>query len=253
MARAPKKPTSSPPEGADPAKADKPTTKKPAGSRAGATKRQTTKAQAPATTGRKTSTSKATTTRQKAAAKKPAASKRASAAPAKRKPGRPSSFTEEIAEEICRRISLGETLTAICKEDDKPHIATIYDWQRAHPSFDEAFARARVRQMQTWGDQIIALADDDEHDMIEGKTGPKLNRQHVERVKMRIDTRQWLMTRIAPHLYSERHKIDVSHNYGTMDDAELLHQIRTLGDQLGVPGDVMELLISVLQGNAPDV
>lgn len=58
--------------------------------------------------------------------------------------GRPSSFTQEIADEICKRLSNGEPLTVICREDGKPCDDTVREWAKTRPALSRAIACARV-------------------------------------------------------------------------------------------------------------
>lgn len=67
--------------------------------------------------------------------------------------GRPSLYTEELASEICERISCDESLASICREEGKPHMATVFRWLEKHESFRDKYARARVWQAETQADQ----------------------------------------------------------------------------------------------------
>lgn len=60
-----------------------------------------------------------------------------------RKPGRPSSYTEALAEEICERLSRGEPLAIICRDEHMPAYRTVYGWIDAHEDFSANIAHAR--------------------------------------------------------------------------------------------------------------
>ena len=119
------------------------------------------------------------------------------------------SFSQQLADQICYRIASGETLTAILQDDNMPTYPTVWAWLNDRPAFSLAYYRARMEQMRTWADQIIHLADDSEHDWIKvtGKRGESrpdmLNREHIERTKIRIASRQWLMARLNPAEFGE--------------------------------------------------
>ena len=49
--------------------------------------------------------------------------------------GRPSSYNKQTCDEICNRLSLGESLRTICKSEHMPDITTILDWISKHPEF----------------------------------------------------------------------------------------------------------------------
>jgi Bacteriophage Sf6, terminase small subunit-like len=42
--------------------------------------------------------------------------------------GRPSIYTAELAAEICKRLAVGESLNAICKDDRLPAESTVRHW-----------------------------------------------------------------------------------------------------------------------------
>jgi hypothetical protein len=50
-----------------------------------------------------------------------------------KKIGRPTDYTPEIAREISDRMVDGNTLRAICKQDDMPDEGTVYRWIARHP------------------------------------------------------------------------------------------------------------------------
>lgn len=109
---------------------------------------------------------------------------------AKRKPGRPSLYSEELADEICNRLAEGNTLTSICKLDGMPHIATVMRWalDEEHP-FCEKYASARERQADTMAQQIVDIADE---------IGDP------QALRLRVDARKWLASKMAPKRYGEK-------------------------------------------------
>jgi len=57
--------------------------------------------------------------------------------------GRHSSYTQKVADEICLRLSKGEPLADICRDDHMPAVRTVSDWRRARQAFAADFACAR--------------------------------------------------------------------------------------------------------------
>lgn len=58
------------------------------------------------------------------------------------KTGRPSTYTEEMGEEICRRVSQGESLRQVLFDPNMPTRGTVYGWREQFPEFAECLARA---------------------------------------------------------------------------------------------------------------
>jgi hypothetical protein len=80
---------------------------------------------------------------------------------AKRKMGRPTVYSEEVASTICHAMEAGKPIWAAC---DEAGIAfqTYFDWQRKNQEFSERTARARAKGADAYVDEaerILAAAD----------------------------------------------------------------------------------------------
>lgn len=130
--------------------------------------------------------------------------------------GRPTVYTPEVARHICRELADGRSLRSICDDDDMPDRSTVYDWLDADThGFPDQYARARARQADTFLDEIIEIADDSANDVeqIEIAPGVKVDRVNYEvinRSKVRIDSRKWFMSKVAPKKYGDSKAIDVT-------------------------------------------
>ena len=128
--------------------------------------------------------------------------------------GRPLSYTQEIADLICDRIALGESLRSICEDDTMPAQTTVYRWLRRDDDVGETFrqqyARAREDQADSLFDEMNVIADDGTNDWMEKRDqdgaiiGYQLNGEHVQRSKLRIETRKWQASKLKPKKYGEK-------------------------------------------------
>jgi hypothetical protein len=110
--------------------------------------------------------------------------------PAPKKTGRPSLYNQQLAAQICTRISNGESLRNICREAGMPHMDTIYVWLGKHPVFADQYARAREEQADTLADEIQALSDEPPRMML-NKHGETVDTGWLQWQKQRIDSRKW--------------------------------------------------------------
>ena len=77
------------------------------------------------------------------------------------------------------------------------------------PSVKKMYDEARVLQAESWADDMVQISDDGSNDTIEveSKTGRKYIRTDydvVNRSKLRVATRQWLMARMHPDRFGDR-------------------------------------------------
>ena len=144
-----------------------------------------------------------------------------------KKIGRPVTvMTPENCEQVIERLTNGETLSAICRDPEMPARSTILYYRNApeNSAFADSYAQARLAQMDTWADQVIDIADDGTTDYIvkTGRNGVEytaVDQEHIQRSRLRTDTRLRLMAVIAPHTYGER--VDHKHTGEVVHTVEL--------------------------------
>nr|MBA3242286.1 DNA packaging protein [Acidobacteriota bacterium] len=101
--------------------------------------------------------------------------------------GRPSLYTAEIAEEICRRLSAGQTLREVCRSDGMPSEGTVRAWALDdYNGFSTQYTRAREIGYLCLADELIEVSDNGTNDWMERQgddagTGYVLNGEHVQR------------------------------------------------------------------------
>ncbi len=115
--------------------------------------------------------------------------------------------------EILRRVTDGESLTRICKDEDMPALTTGDMWMRSD-EYAEDYARAREKRAEAMFEEILAISDDATNDMIvDPETGAeRLNSEHVQRSRLRVDTRKWMLGKMQPKKYGD--KLDLNHGGG---------------------------------------
>ena len=73
--------------------------------------------------------------------------------------------------------------------------------------------RAREEQAEFMAEEILEIADDGRNDFMEqddSSAAFKINGENIQRSKLRIDTRKWLMGKLKPKKYGERLALDVT-------------------------------------------
>lgn len=131
--------------------------------------------------------------------------------------GRPSSYTEEIADKICQGLADARSLRSICLDVDMPSQSMVFRWlaDERYASFRERYMRAREAQADAIFDEMLDIADDGSNDWMErtrddGSTYETLNGEHIQRSKVRIETRKWMAGKLAPKKYGEKQSLELS-------------------------------------------
>jgi hypothetical protein len=121
--------------------------------------------------------------------------------------GRPSKYSKELAEKICLMVSTRpHGLERICKENPEfPCPETIYDWKITKPEFSKMYAQAKANQADLLVEEILNISDDSSNDYYEDKEGnEKFNAEHVNRSRLRVDTRKWIACKLLPKVYGDK-------------------------------------------------
>ncbi len=173
--------------------------------------------------------------------------------------GRPSTYSQEIAAKICRRIIAGEGLRRICATPDMPHRATVYNWLGTIPVFFDQYTRARAHQADAWADELREIADDGSNDFMDriaadGSVERVLDNEHVQRSKLRVDTLKWLMAKHAPRRFGDKVEVEVSGGLDVenLSDAELESRTRAALARLGIEAPDGPLLLGPTNPPAVD-
>ena len=107
--------------------------------------------------------------------------------------GRPSTFTEEAADEIVTRMAQGESLRSICRDDHMPPLSTVIGWQAQHETFAVRCARAREAQAEDMDGRVMSVAERVEA----GELDPQAAR-------VALAAYQWRASKLAPKRYGDK-------------------------------------------------
>jgi hypothetical protein len=127
--------------------------------------------------------------------------------------GRPSEYDPQVAADICHQVSITtQSLEAICNAHDAfPSSRTFYRWLLDREDLRQLYARARDAQLQILADQIVPLADTDricEKITIKADGSREVVvLDQVERSKLQIDSRKWLLSKLAPQKYGDKQQL----------------------------------------------
>jgi|JI10StandDraft_1071094.scaffolds.fasta_scaffold06963_10 hypothetical protein len=149
--------------------------------------------------------------------------------------GRPSIFTQEIADAVCARLASGESLRRICLDADMPDRTTIWDWRAKFPEFANQYAYSRKAQAEVYFDEVIDISDETVGDPSE-----------VQSAKLRADSRKWVLARMDRNLYGEKASLDL----GSQPGNPLRTESTTLTiDPMTLPTEDQQALLRILHRN----
>lgn len=172
--------------------------------------------------------------------------------PAYKARGRTLLYTQEIADEICWRLSSGETLRQMCRiSEHMPELVTVMDWVRMDvDGFAKRYREARENGVEAIVDEAIEIVDDGTNDWIDRETRAGniikvVDHECVARSRLRADQRNWYAEKIAPRRFANRLELTGANGEplgGTVRDDDRITLIVALLDRARarMAGQVLE-------------
>lgn len=121
----------------------------------------------------------------------------------------------EMFSAICAEVAAGDSLRTVLAQGHYISAPTFYKWIRDNETFAKQYARATEDRADTIFDEMMEIADDATNDWMEkqrpdGSTYEVLNAEHVQRSRLRIETRKWALGKMRPKKYGDK----IEHDHG---------------------------------------
>lgn len=107
--------------------------------------------------------------------------------------GRPTDYTDQIAEQICDLIMVGKSLRTICSDEIMPDRSSIYRWLNANAGFATKYAHARAMQADYLFDEMAEIEDDTQNQRLDPAAARAI-----------LGSKQWRAAKLAPKKYGDR-------------------------------------------------
>ena len=107
-------------------------------------------------------------------------------------------MTSETQQAVLRAMSQGLSLRKACLAVGCA-VTTFLDAVDVDPALAAQYARARTDLIERMADDILEIADHPPADAVEGAAA-----------RLRVDTRKWLLSKIAPKRYGDRVEVEAT-------------------------------------------
>lgn len=119
-----------------------------------------------------------------------------------KKLGRPSEYTQELADTICEQLSLGMSLRKVCLPEEMPEVKTIFNWFRKYPDFLQQYEHATAERTEYQQEQLIDMGD--EAIAHAQAVDFKASNAVVSAYKLKADNLKWSMSKMKPKKYGDK-------------------------------------------------
>ena len=112
---------------------------------------------------------------------------------------------EETFNDILHEIEQGNSLISILRRKEFPSTATFYQWLEADENKAKRYVRACEIRADVIFEDIIDIADHSDEDHT-----PFTGANVVQRDRLKIDARKWIVAKLHPKKYSDRVYQDIT-------------------------------------------
>lgn len=124
--------------------------------------------------------------------------------------------TQRAMNAICVRLADGESLRAICGTEGLPSRSAVLRQLAVNAEWAQQYRAAKEIGLEAWADDIVAVATTPRLGKKTKTTGKGKTRttetitgDMVERSRLEVDAKKWIMSKLAPKKYGDR--LDLNH------------------------------------------
>lgn len=111
---------------------------------------------------------------------------------------------------ILLEIEEGASLRSILRREDMPNQNTFFEWLHNDEEKSKQYARATEKRADVIFEEILEIADETSRDTIYTDKGETPNSEWMQRSRLRVDARKWMLGKMNPKKYGD--KIQTEHS-----------------------------------------
>ena len=150
----------------------------------------------------------------------------------KRAVGRPTTYSLEIAEEICERLSTSKLgLERICDAADMPSKSAVWRWLVKHAEFREMYVRSREFQSEVMYDDLLVIPNlplthngEEVEDGGIPLAGPAALAE-IQRRRLICDNIKFILAKLQVKRFGDNKNIDLNVNHNHKISSEQFNQL----------------------------
>jgi len=105
---------------------------------------------------------------------------------------------------ILSQIEEGFSLRSILRSEDMPGRTVFFEWIKEDEEKANQYARSCEVRADIIFDEILEIADNTENDTIYTDKGEIANTEWINRSRLRVDSRKWMLGKMNPKKYGEK-------------------------------------------------
>lgn len=126
----------------------------------------------------------------------------------------------QLAQDIIAHMLGGKSCRASCKDVGVP-LASFMRWVSNDESLADQYARAREMLIEHMAEDLLQISDEAVATTAAGSTDSGA----VAKQRLQVDTRKWLLSKLAPKKYGDKVEHDLKSSDGSMTPTQPVYRI----------------------------
>ena len=168
------------------------------------------------------------------------------------KKGRPTTYSEDVADKIFIQMVSGESINKICKCKSMPDKSTFFRWLRKYSDFRDRYEIAASERSDALVEDMLDIAENqvgnpvlnDDGTLLltdDGETLKVIDGPSVQHARLRVDTRKWAASKLKPKKYGDTSTLKVEDNRTeSKTEEELLERMAAINLEMDKRNKVAE-------------
>jgi len=130
-----------------------------------------------------------------------------------KKIGRPTDYTDRLADKICEKVALGQSMRTICALETMPAMTTMFRWLREKDEFRQQYETAKQECAELMVEDMLDIADNEAQEpllvdgvpvIVDEKPVMVTSQVKIQHSRLKVDTRKFIAAKLKPKKYGER-------------------------------------------------
>lgn len=128
-------------------------------------------------------------------------------------------YKPEIGDEICRKVSAGQSTNSILKELNIEY-ETFYNWLNAQPELHDKYREAKDNCAEFHAESVVDIAETSPRTFLNKDGSEIVDNAWVNNQKNRLEARKWAASMMKPKKYGAHQNITVDVNVRLVERLE---------------------------------
>ena len=134
-------------------------------------------------------------------------------------------YTQEHFDKIWEEMAKGRSLKSICKDEGMPTERTVMRRIASDDTIRQQYVCAQEQRADHIFEEILEIADYSAKDVNIVDGMELVNHEAIQRDRLRVDARKWVLGKMSPKKYGDKTAVDVTSGGDKIDNTLIVKHV----------------------------